>query len=88
MLGLPLDTMVMLGPILEALFLSRYVRSVSGDFVMLGIVVQTVTLGPIPEALGDTCYVRSISGDFVMLVPFLESFVSLGLLMDTFVSLG
>ena len=36
MLGLPLDTIVMLGPILEALFLSRYVRSVSGDFVMLG----------------------------------------------------
>ena len=42
MLGLPLDTIVMLGPILEVLFLSRYVRSVSGDFVMLG---------PISEAL-------------------------------------
>ena len=56
MLGLPLDKIVMLGPILEVLFLSRYVRSISGDFVML--------------------------------VPFLESFVSLGLLMDTFVSLG
>ena len=55
---------------------------------MLGLFVQTVVLGSIPEALGDTCYVRSISGDFVMLVPFLESFVSLGLLMDTFVSLG
>ena len=36
MLGLPLDTIVMLGPIFEVLFLSRYVRSVSGDFVMLG----------------------------------------------------
>ena len=45
-------------------------------------------LGPMPKAHGDTCYVRSNSGDFVMLVPFLESFVSLGLLMDTFVSLG
>ena len=56
--------------------------------VMLGIFVQTVTLGPIPEALGDTCYVRSISGDFVMLVPFLELFVTLGLLMEMFVSLG
>ena len=55
---------------------------------MLGLFVQTVMLGSIPEALGDTCYVRSISGDFVMLVPFLESFVSLGLLMDTFVGLG
>ena len=42
MLGLPLDTIVMLGPILEAVFWSRYVRSVSGDFVMLG---------PIAEAL-------------------------------------
>ena len=45
-------------------------------------------LVPIPEGLGDTCYVRFVSRDFVMLVPFLESFVSLGLLMDTFVSLG
>ena len=55
---------------------------------MLGLFVQRVMLGPIPEALGDTCYVRSVSGDFVMLVPFLGSFVFLGLLMDTFVSLG
>ena len=55
---------------------------------MLGLFVQRVMLGPNPEALGDTCYVRSISGDFVMLVPFLESIVSLGLLRDTFVSLG
>ena len=45
-------------------------------------------LGPIPEGRGDSCYVTSISGDFVMLVPFLELFVTLGLLMDTFVSLG
>ena len=52
MLGLPLDTIVMLGPILEALFLSCYVRSVSGDFVMLG---------PIAEALLFACYVRSVS---------------------------
>ena len=55
---------------------------------MLGLFVQRVMLGPIPEALGDTCYVRSISGDFVMLVPFLELFVTLGLLMEMFVSLG
>ena len=46
-----------------------------------------VMVGPIAEAQGDNCYVRSIPGDFVMLVPFLESFVSLGLLMDRFVSL-
>ena len=45
-------------------------------------------LGPISKALFFACYVRSVSGDFVMLVPFLESFVSLGLLMDTFVRLG
>ena len=55
MLGLPLDKIVMLGPILEVLFLSRYVRSISGDFVML--------------------------------VPFLVLFVTLGLLMEMFVSL-
>ena len=47
-----------------------------------------VMLGPIAEAQGDNCYVRSIPGDFVMLLPFLESIVSLGLLRDTFVSLG
>ena len=64
MLGLPLDTIVMLGPILEALFLSRYVRSVSGDFVMLG---------PGAEALFFACYVRSVSGDFVMLGPVAEA---------------
>ena len=78
----------MLGPILKALGGTCYVRSISGNFVMLSLFVQTVMLGPIPEALGDTCYVRSISGDFVMLVPFLELFVTLGLLMETFVSLG
>ena len=55
---------------------------------MLGLFVQTVMLGSIQEALEDACYVRSMSGDFVMLVPFLESFVSLGRLMDKFVSLG
>ena len=68
----------MLGPILETLlclvqsqrhFFSCYVRSVSGDFVMLG---------PILKALGDTCYVRSISGDFVMLGPIMEKIVILG----------
>ena len=69
MLGLPLDTMVMLGPILEALFLSRYVRSESGDFVMLG---------PISEALFFSCYVRSVSGDFVMLGPIIEKIVIFG----------
>ena len=42
MLGLPLDTIVMLGPILEALFLSRYVRSVSGDFVMLDQIAEAL----------------------------------------------
>ena len=52
MLGLPLDTIVMLGPILGVVFLSRYVRSVSGDFVMLG---------PISEALLFACYVRFVS---------------------------
>ena len=37
----------MLGPIAEALFFSCYVRSVSGDFVMLGLFVLTVVmLGP------------------------------------------
>ena len=50
MLGLPLDTIVMLGPILEAVFWSRYVRSVSGDFVMLGPGAEAffflVMLGP------------------------------------------
>ena len=55
MLGLPLDTMVMLGPILEALFLSRYVRSESGDFVMLGPISEAlfflVMLGPFQETL-------------------------------------
>ena len=45
-------------------------------------------LGPISEGRGDNCYVRSILGDFVMLVPFLELFVTLGLLMEMFVSLG
>ena len=45
-------------------------------------------LGPGAEAFFFACYVRSVSGDFVMLVPFLESIVSLGLLRDTFVSLG
>ena len=55
---------------------------------MLGLFVQTVMLGPIPEALGATCYVRSILGDFVILVPFLELFVTLGLLIEVFVSLG
>ena len=44
-------------------------------------------LGPIPEGLGDTCYVRFVSRDFVMLVPFLVLFVTLGLLMEMFVSL-
>ena len=44
MLGLPLDTIVMLGPILEALFLSRYVRSVSGDFVMLGPIMEKIVI--------------------------------------------
>ena len=55
MLGLPLDTIVMLGPILEALFLSRYVRSISGDFVMLGPGAEAlfllVMLGPFQETL-------------------------------------
>ena len=55
MLGLPLDTMVMLGPILEALFLSRYVRSESGDFVMLGPIAEAlfflVMLGLFQETL-------------------------------------
>ena len=69
MLGLPLDTMVMLGPILEVLFLSRYVRSISGDFVMLGL---------ISEALFFACYVRSVSGDFVMLGLFVLTVVILG----------
>ena len=45
-------------------------------------------LGLFLDALGDTCYVRSVSGDFVMLVPFLELFDTLGLLMEMFVSLG
>ena len=61
----------MLGPILEVLFLSRYVRSVSGDFVMLG---------PISEALFFSCYVRSVSGDFVMLGPGTEAFFFLVML--------
>ena len=69
MLGLPLDTIVMLGPILEELFLSRYVRSVSGDFVMLG---------PGAEANFFACYVRSVSGDFVMLGPIIEKIVIFG----------
>ena len=55
MLGLPLDTIVMLGPILEVLFLSRYVRSVSGDFVMLGPISEAlfflVMLDPFQETL-------------------------------------
>ena len=44
MLGLPLDTMVMLGPILEVLFLSCYVRSISGDFVMLGPIMEKIVI--------------------------------------------
>ena len=68
----------MLGPILETLlclvqsqrhFFSCYVRSVSGDFVMLG---------PISEALFFACYVRPDSGDFVMLGPIMEKIVILG----------
>ena len=55
MLGLPFDTIVMLGPILEVLFLSRYVRSVSGDFVMLGPISEAlfflVMLDPFQETL-------------------------------------
>ena len=31
----------MLGPIAEALFFSCYVRSISGDFVMLGPIAET-----------------------------------------------
>ena len=45
-------------------FFSCYVRSVSGDYVMLG---------PIAEALFFPCYVRSVSGDFVMLGQIAES---------------
>ena len=55
MLSLPLDTIVMLGPILEVLFLPRYVRSVSGDFVMLGPISEAlfflVMLDPFQETL-------------------------------------
>ena len=55
MLGLPLDTIVMLGPILGAVFWSRYVRSVSGDFVMLGPIAEAlfflVILGLLQETL-------------------------------------
>ena len=64
MLGLPLGTIVMLGPILGAVFWSRYVRSVSRDFVMLG---------PLAKALFFPCYVRSVSGDFVMLGSIAEA---------------
>ena len=55
MLGLPLGTIVMLGPILGAVFWSRYVRSVSRDFVMLGPLAEAlfflVMLGPFQETL-------------------------------------
>ena len=55
MLGLPFDTIVMLGPIAEAPFLACYVRSISGDFVMLGPIAEAlflfVMLGPFQEIL-------------------------------------
>ena len=55
MLGLPLDTIVMLGPILGVVFWSRYVRSVSGDFVMLGPMAEAlfflVMLGQFQETM-------------------------------------
>jgi len=42
MLGLPLDTIAILGPILGAVFWFCYVRSVSEDFVMLGPIVEAL----------------------------------------------
>ena len=45
----------MLGPMSEALFFACYVRSVSGDFVMLGLGAEAlfllVMLGPFQETL-------------------------------------
>ena len=34
----------MLGPIAEALFFPCYVRSVSGDFVMLGPIIEKIVI--------------------------------------------
>ena len=76
----------MLGSITEALFCPCYVRSVSGDFAMLGPIAEALFFLLCQACFRRLCYVRSkrrgtffpcyvksVSEHFVMLGPIAES---------------